>query len=121
MILKRQGYYREMPHGEETDPSIMEFINMNMENKDKICKYLNSGYVLAACGSVVNDIICPEKGVIGPPDDVTDGKWIWPADLAYYVENYNLKLQDEFIDYMSENSWCIPKDIAIDEDNIEVI
>jgi len=121
MILKRQGYYKEMPHGEETDPSIKDFINKKIEYKDKICEYLNSGYVLAACGMVVNDVICPEKGMIGTPDDITDGKWMWPADLEYYVKNYNLKLEDEFVKYMIERSWHIPKDIVIDEDDIEVV
>jgi len=121
MVLRRQGYYKEMPHGEETDPSIMDYINKNKENINLICEYLKNGYVLAACGAVVNDVICPENGVIGTPDDVTDGKWIWPADLAYYVQNYNLKLEDEFINYMIEKSWSIPKDIVIDEDEIEVI
>lgn len=26
MILKRQGYYKEMPHGDNADPSILDFI-----------------------------------------------------------------------------------------------
>ena len=29
MILKRQGYYKEMPHGDDTDQSIFECIHKN--------------------------------------------------------------------------------------------
>lgn len=121
MILKRQGYYKEMPHGDDTDQSIFEHIHRKIDNKDKICDYLRNGYVLAACGSVVKDIICPEKGVIGSPDDITDGIWIWPADLVYYVENYDLQLDEGFIKHMAKQSWSVSKDLIIDEDDIEVV
>jgi len=121
MILKRQGYYKEMPHGDNADPSILDFIHKNKVYKDEICRYLRNGFVLAACGSVVKDIIHPEKGIVGSPDDLTDGTWIWPADLAYYVENYDLKLDDAFIKHMIENSWSVSDDISIDEDNLQVI
>ncbi len=121
MVLKRQGYYKEMPHGDDTDPSIFEHIHKTIKNKNKICEYLRSGFVLAACGSVVNDVISPEKGIIGSPDDITDGVWLWPADLVYYVENYDLLPDNEFVTYMLNHNWCIPNDLEIDEDNLEII
>ena len=65
MILKRQGYYKEMPHGDETDQSIFEYIHKKIDNKDKICNYLRNGYVLAACGNVVK-----EEKTAATPDDL---------------------------------------------------
>lgn len=121
MILKRQGYFKEMQCGEDTDPSIFDFIHKSKLNKDKIVKYLQSGIVLAACGSVVEDIINPQNGIIGTPDDLTDGTWMWPADLSYYVERYDLKLDEEFLDHMSKNSWKVPTDVVIDENDLEVL
>ena len=120
MILFRQGYFKEMPHGEETDPSIKDFINKSVAQKEEICNYLNNGMVLAACGKVEKDILHPERGIAGTPDDMTDGKWIWPGDLSYYVENYDLQLPDEFIEYMKKMEWKIPEEINIDFENLEV-
>ena len=112
MELKRVGYYKEMPHGNENDHSIFDYIGKeNTENIEKIYQYLNSGVVLAACGEVTKDVIHPEKGIAGTPDDMTDGKYIWPGDLAYYVKNYNLKLPDEFISTMKDNDWKVSKTI----------
>lgn len=122
MKLTRLGYYKEMSHGDETDPSIKDYINKSIKNKSKICKYLSEGIVIAACGEVVVDAINPDNGIIGTPDDLTDGKWIWPADLVYYVNNYNLELPEDFINTMEMNNWQIPiseKDIDITE--IEVV
>ena len=120
MILKRQGYYREMPHAEETDPSIEEYIGKAIDYKKEICQYLQKGIVLAACGEVSKDVLHPEKGIAGTPDDMTDGKYIWPGDLAYYVMNYDLQLDREFIDHMIEHEWAVPDDMEIDFDNLEV-
>lgn len=120
MILKRQGYYREMPHAEETDPSMKEYIGKKFDYKKEICQYLQKGIVLAACGEVSRDILRSEKGIAGTPDEMTDGKYIWPGDLAYYVLNYDLQLNKEFIDYMIEHEWTVPNDLEIDFDNLEV-
>ena len=120
MVLIRKGFYKEMQLGEDSNPSMKEYINQKIENKELICQYLKNGYVMAACSDLVTDVIFPENGVIGSPDELTDGYWLWPGDLVYYVEKYNLKLDDDFIDYMRAHSWRIPKDIVIDYDNLEV-
>jgi len=120
MILKKIGIYKELSYGEETDPSIFDFVGNKNPNKTKICNYLKNGTVIAACAGVVGDAINPEKGIIGSPDCLTDGTWLWYADLAYYVAEYDLKLDDEFLEHMKNNSWQIPKDIVIDFDDIEV-
>ena len=120
MILTRCGYYNEMPHGEQTDPSIKKNIGGKVDNKKEVCKYLRNGMVLAACGEVVKDVLHPEKGIIGTPDDMTDGTWLWPADLAYYVEEYDLQLDERFLIHMSNNNWTVPNSIEIDFDNLEV-
>ena len=122
MKLKRQGFFKEIKNSKETDPSMKKYINKKISNKKKICKYLSEGIVLAACGEVVSDVLNPENGVIGTSDAVTDGSWLWPGDLVYYVENYNLELPQEFVDSMEENDWAIPiKKNEIELEEIEVV
>ena len=109
-----------MPHGEPTNPSIKEYIGKgNTSMTDKICSYLASGVPLAATPGVVNDVINPAKGIAGSPSSFTDGTWIWPGDLAYYVKNYRLKLSDEFFKTMSDNDWKIP--IKLEDINFDTL
>lgn len=118
MNIISQGYYKEMPHGEPTNPSIMDFVGKEDKSIiDKICSYLESGVVLATTPGVVNDVINPDKGAIGTPTALTDGIWVWPGDLSYYVKNYKLKLSDEFIQTMKENNWKVP--ITLDDINLD--
>ena len=108
MNIIRQGYFREMPHGDNRDPSIWDFIEKNDKDKvDKVCKYLESGIEIITCAGTVDDVIDPSKGVAGIPSVLTDGTWHWPGDLAYYVKNYNLGLSYEFIETMERNDWKI--------------
>lgn len=122
MKLKRQGFFKEMPHGEESDPSILKFIQNEKNKRMKdICQYLKEGSVLVACGGIAQDVINPQNGGAGCPDMITDGIWIWPGDLAYYVMQYNLKLDEDFIHTMKENKWHVNSNTDIDFDNIEII
>lgn len=121
MKLKRQGFYKEMPHGKRDDPSIFNFIQKKEnDDEEKILNYLKQGIVLVACGGVVNDIIEPDNGIAGCPDMRTDGTWLWPGDLPYYVKKYHIILDPQFIKTMRKNEWRIIDSSQIDFDDIEV-
>lgn len=118
MNIIRQGYFKEMPHGTDTDPSIMDFIGKADPTLiERIIKYLDTGIGIIICAGSVDDIIDPKKGVAGVPSVFTDGKWFWPGDLAYYVKNYKVALSDKFIATMKQNKWKNP--ITYDELNFE--
>lgn len=108
MNLKRQGYFKEMPHGEDTDPSIIPYINKADSSEiTNICAYLDSGIPLITCCGVSFDVIKPENGISGTPTVFSDGKWVWPGDLSYYVKNYALALDSAFVEDMREKGWHI--------------
>lgn len=105
--LIRQGFYCEMPHAENTDPSILGYIEKAQygSDKSKILQYLRSGTVIVYCCGTCNDVIHPENGIAGVPSFYTDGRWVWPGDLHYYVDKYDLLLPVEFTEDMKNNNW----------------
>ncbi len=109
MNLTSVGYFREMLDGSPSDPSIMDYINKGADYPiDKICEYLDSGLPLIVSPGFVSDVIDESKGKAGSPSILTDGKWAWSGVLSYYVKNYNLLLDKEFINTMISNGWMIP-------------
>ena len=123
MILMRTGYYCEMHHGEADDPSIFEAkkADYSEESLRKILGYLRNGIVIAAASDYSQDVINYENGIAGCPDALTDGKWLWPGDLQYYVKNYSIALDPDFINTMINNNWQTPiSEDEIDYDNLEV-
>ena len=113
MDLTSVGFFKEMPHGGDSKLSIMDYVNKAKGDVDKIVGYLNDGIALIISPGLVNDVIDISKGPAGTPTVYTDGKWIWPGDLAYYVKNYNLELPQDFLDYMVERNWTI--DFSLDD------
>ena len=66
MKLKTIGYYKEMPHGQVTDPCMEEFINQeDVEQAEMICNYLRNGSALIVSPGETVDILHPEKGFSG--------------------------------------------------------
>ena len=122
MELKTTGYYSEMPHAQEGAPSMKEYLNKEEpEMVEAICRYLREGTVLGVSPGETTDVIEPEKGFSGTATAYTDGKWVWPGDLVYYVETYLLKIPDEFLQTMIENGWENPiKDMDFSQETIVV-
>ena len=112
-----------MPHGEAADPSIMKALDdpYNPEEIEWMCAYLDMGIPLAICCGTSQDIVHPENGVDGIPSMLTDGIWVWPGDLSYYVNRYKVRLSEEFIAHMRENDWQVKIDTRnIENEHIEV-
>lgn len=109
MNLTSVGYFKEMLDGSPSDPSIKDYVNKGTSSLiDKICDYLDNGVPLIVSPGTALDVIDEAKGVAGSPSVLTDGKWAWSGVLSYYVKNYNIQLNDEFIETMIENGWKIP-------------
>ncbi len=107
MNLKAVGFYKEMPHGMESQLSLKDYIQKEKEDINKISDYLLSGVEIIVSPGTVNDLLDESKGIAGTTSLFTDGEWLWSGDLAYYVREYRLKLPEEFINTMRKNAWKI--------------
>jgi hypothetical protein len=52
---------------------------------------------------------------IQPSLMLTDGAWVWPGVLPYYVAVYHLRLPDRFLRFAAEHNWKIASGINLDE------
>ncbi len=106
--LQRVGYFREL-HGGMSLPSIREAVRSSAHpDAGRIIAYLESGICLAACGGVQRDVLDPLSRQVTSPDIVTDGVWLWPGELAYYVGTYRVELPEAFVAHMRRNGWTVP-------------
>ena len=103
-IMKRVGFFKELTHGDKNATSIKEIIGQNtLDKESKIINYLNNGKIFC-----IAPVLDESKGVIGSLEILTDGEWIWPSDLSYYLQNYHIKLDEQFIDHIKKNNWKVP-------------
>ncbi|MFJ3540263.1 hypothetical protein ACIPQA_33050 [Streptomyces sp. NPDC090109] len=57
----------------------------------------------------MHDVLAPDKPVIGGLHLLTDGRWFWYSDLAYYVEHYHVALNPQFIAHAQASGWTVPQ------------
>jgi hypothetical protein len=103
------GFFRELVHGDDDGPSLMEARRSTpARDQEQVARYLESGNTVAATGVLVDDVLDPDRTDIAPLELVTDGVWVWPRDLAYYVRRYNVSLPDDFLTDIRERAWQPP-------------
>ncbi len=88
---------------QETDgnnfPSLKELVGLETQEKKRILSYLRSGTVVSAAPGIMKDVLNGEP--TGREMLVySDGQYAWKSDVIYYVEKYNMRLPEEFIDHI---------------------
>ena len=100
--VKRVGFYEsaeEVSALAETAPRAWETLAL---------RYLQQGTTVLASPSWGRDLLDPRAGNTCQYAVLTDGTWVWPNDLAYYLRTYHVVLPEEFLDHMATCDWTVP-------------
>ena len=79
------------------------------DHKADVVAYLLSGRTIAYYMGIDADVF-DESKLADTRSAMTDGTYSWPRLLAYYVENYDVALPQEFEDHMRKNNWRVPNE-----------
>jgi hypothetical protein len=72
-------------------------------------RYLENGRLLVqAFGGMTSDLLNPDGDSIGFHCLRTDGLWVWPGELAFYLRTYHVLPPVDFIHRMASQDWEIP-------------
>jgi hypothetical protein len=47
---------------------------------------------------------------LGGATPMTDGEWFWYAGLIHFVEKYNVRLPQEFLEHAAKQGWRVDRD-----------
>ncbi len=110
MTLHLEGFFREMEHAKQDLPSVHERVGaLDPSVKTALVAYLRAGADVAMAPGLATDIVDPSAGSAGAQGILTDGEWVWPNELAYYVERYDIAPSDEFVAHARSNDWRVPE------------
>ncbi|GAA2025162.1 hypothetical protein GCM10009839_23960 [Catenulispora yoronensis] len=73
-----------------------------------VLAYLNAGAPLLMTTASEPDIVDPARGEVVPMSFRTDGEWIWNDALTYYIEEYGLAPEPDFLAAMESARWACP-------------
>ena len=114
MSLISVGFFKELPYGDETGGSLNECRSkFSGEHMEEILSYLKTGVLFVVSPGLSRDYFSPSHEIIGSLSLLTDGVFIWPSDLGFYVEKYRVDIPLSFYLHMKKNDWKIaPVDIS---------
>ena len=118
--IKEFGFFREFRSHYASVPGIISFLcDTPQHNQSQIVEYLKNGIAYITVPGTVRDALSEDKKIIGPAHFFTDGNWIWPYELAYLVERYNVIIDSEFAQHMESLGWKVPLENEIDLMEVE--
>jgi hypothetical protein len=114
MELTRVGFFRELVHGAPEGPSLHDALRdpLAQDVRSSIARYLQGGTVVLATSATTTDAVEPSRGDIGNISIKTDGTFVWPSDLAYYVATYGARTDPE-LESIATHS--LPRPLGRDE------
>ena len=102
------GFFSELSYGRDSGGKIRGAIfKISEDNCDRVLAYLKAGVVCVVAPGVSINCLSEDREIIGTLALLTDGKFIWPSDLAFYVERYRVGLPDAFLSHMREHDWRV--------------
>ena len=110
--LRAAGFFADLSYGYQEEPALVTSVRPAGEDWEaQAVGYLGGGTVIAAAMMVTSDILDPADPIIGPLTILADGVWMWPSDLAYYVQRYHCAVPPDFVQHMREQDWTPPTDL----------
>ena len=82
--------------------SMRESFGESYCGQEVIASYLDKGEI-AMCTFMRGKDMFSEEHIVRTYVMLTDGKYIWPNTLGYYIRKYNLRLPNDIEEYIIEN------------------
>lgn len=112
--LKPVGFWRE--HCGDIFPSIFdaEIKKLEICEIEEIENYLVKCPICVASPGIVYSAFNEDK-IAGTSSIKTDGSWVWPDTLPYYVREHGIALPLEFLEHIRHRHY-----IPLEEDEVNV-
>lgn len=69
------------------------------ELKARVLEFLRGGTIVLQAPVLREDRLDPSVAAAVPLGYVTDGEWIWPLELAYYLEAHDVLPEEGLLDH----------------------
>lgn len=80
------------PVFEEDHPRLLD-----AAERDRVLDYLRAGTVILDTDSTMDDVVDRSRGSVVPVSFRSDGMWIWPDIVCYYLEQHGLAPDEQLL------------------------
>ncbi|WP_234367425.1 hypothetical protein [Streptomyces pluripotens] len=113
IMIKQAGFYRELGgsgHDTPPAPSLRDAARSSGEwDEDRLVAYLEASHEIYTTMGAERDVIADDVWITGAGSLVTDGTFVWPTELAYYVQRHHVALLPEFAAHIRARNYISPE------------
>jgi len=77
--------------------------------RDRVLEYLGAAPVVLAARSHGADAFAPEHTDVVPMNFRTDGSWVWPGAVAYYLREHDVPPDPELVAHIRARRFVVPE------------
>ncbi|MBB4933280.1 hypothetical protein F4561_004100 [Lipingzhangella halophila] len=78
------------------------------EARDAVVRYLADAPIILSARSFSEDLLAPGRPANVPLTYHTDGTWIWPGSVGYYLRAHGAPPQPELVAHIRDNGFRLP-------------
>jgi hypothetical protein len=67
--------------------------------KQRLLGFLQGGAIVLQAPGLREDRLDPSRPAAAPLGYLSDGEWIWPQELGYYLEAHDILPEDELVEH----------------------
>ncbi|WP_116202154.1 hypothetical protein [Amycolatopsis circi] len=94
---------------DETGHPVVEREALSPEESERVLAYLDNAPVILASRSNDTDAFDPSRTDAVPLNFRTDGSWVWPGAVAYYLREHGVSPDPEFVEHIRAAGYTVPE------------
>lgn len=87
---------------------IVQRPSVPQEDREALAEYLQQAPIILAARSFSEDMMDPERASRVPMTYHTDGTWIWPGAVGYYLRAHDLPPEPALVEHVRANGFRLP-------------
>ncbi|WP_197319142.1 ferredoxin [Saccharomonospora sp. NB11] len=88
---------------------VVNRVPLDPAEKDRVLEYLNEAPVVLAARSYDTDAFDPDRPPSVPLNFRTDGVWVWPGAVAYYLREHDVAPDPELLAHVRRRDYAVPE------------
>jgi len=79
------------------------------EERDRVLAYLDDAPVVIAGRGLAEDAFAPDRPAAVPMGFHTDGMWVWPGAVAYYLREHAVSPDPDLVEHIRSREFTLPE------------
>jgi hypothetical protein len=106
--MRQEGFFAEVAGAPADAISVVEATGTAGAERARIARYLADGYPVLHVPDAIVDPLRPDR-VAGTSTVLTDGEWVWPHALSYFVREHGVAVAEELVARARARAWSVPE------------